>query len=285
MKKENKKAKKSSIVWSLIIVIMAGFVIGCNEDEVDPPANDDVTEVADETTIESSFDEVEDLAFASIFATSNLGGRYEEDGRLVCAIVSKDTTLTGELVITIDFGSGCQGPNGRTRKGVVKVTHDGKIWQFGSTVTVELVDFYIDGVKIEGTRKVINKTTLSSTGIIHEITLSAGRVIWTDGSEATREVSKVRTWIRDNTNPLNDVVQLTGSGSGINRKGVQYTMTITEALVMKRSCWADKVFIPVSGIKEITTPRALVTVNFGDGTCDKTILITVNGKAKSVELN
>ena len=53
----------------------------------------------------------------------------------------------------------------------------------------------------------------------------------------------------------------------------------------KRSCRADGVFMAVDGIRSITREgKADVTVDYGDGECDKTVDITVDGETRSVEM-
>jgi len=272
------------LILTLSIPLMTLWIAGCQNEEVGPAAAD-VQEAESDVAIESSYSEVEELSFSGIFATSQLGGRIEQDPRLACATVGMVENPTGVFTVTIDFGTGCEGPDGRIRKGIIKVTHDGQIWAFGSQITVELTGFSINDVLIEGTRVVTNKTTGTSPGIVHEITMTGGKVTWLDGTFATRNVTRVRTWIRDSVSPLNDEVWIGGSANGTNRNGVSYSMQITNNLVFKASCIAGKIFIPVSGTKEIITDKVTVLVDFGDGTCDRLATVTVNGRSKEVTIN
>ncbi len=269
-------------VWLVALSLIA--FSACNEDE--PVVNsEDISEAEDESIMDSNFDEVEDLAFAGIFdQESNLsGGRTENDGRLTCAVVTLEIDQTTEIrTVTIDFGDGCEGPNGRVRKGKIIVTHDGRIWEFDSSISIELVDYSVNDIGVEGTRTITNKTTQGSGGIVHNVTLVGGKITWRNGDITTREVDKTRTWTRDDTN--GDVLQVTGGASGTNRKGVSYVMEIVEPITFKRACWADKIFMPVSGIKEITTDRAVVVVDYGDGTCDRKVTITVNGTSRDATI-
>jgi hypothetical protein len=59
-------------------------------------------------------------------------------------------------------------------------------------------------------------------------------------------------------------------------------MKILETLVYKRGCP-----IAVSGIKEFTDVSSgkAITVDYGDGTCDRVITITANGQSRSFEVN
>ena len=72
------------------------------------------------------------------------------------------------------------------------------------------------------------------------------------------------------------------AASGTTRRGVSYTVAITEGLVFKLSCIAtSKVYIPVSGTKVITFKNKTVTIDFGAGDCDNTFTVTLNGKTET----
>ena len=59
-------------------------------------------------------------------------------------------------------------------------------------------------------------------------------------------------------------------------------MTITNHLVYSRSCELNsKVFIPVSGTKHLMVDKKEVVIDYGDGSCDNTITVTINGKTKT----
>ena len=188
--------------------------------------------------------------------------------------------------MTIDFGEGCTGPRGITRAGKLIITHDGKIWENGSVITTVLEGYSVNGIKIEGTRTLTNLTTLESPGIVHEVKVTGGKIIWPDGTSATREVLRTRTWIRGVIEDVtDDELWIDGSASGINRREVSYTMTIDKTIVRKRSCAESGVRVPVSGVKTIVTARATISIDFGDGSCDKTAIVTKNGNSREVTLS
>ena len=268
---------------AVLIVGSVGFT-SCNNEEPVLPTDNDVSVSVDESSLEITFEEVEDLAITGIIESYSMGGRIEGDGRFTCAILTKDS-VENAVVVTIDFGTGCAGPDGRVRKGVITVFHSGKPWEYGAVFTITLSNFSIDGIQIEGTRTSTNKTVSASAGIIHEIVITGGKVTWPDATFATREATRTRTWIRSMNNPMNDVVELTGSANGTTRDGKTYEMQIQEKLVFKRSCLVNKIFVPVSGIKNITTSRASITIDFGDGTCDTLGKITVNGVSRDVDFS
>ena len=50
-------------------------------------------------------------------------------------------------------------------------------------------------------------------------------------------------------------------------------------IVFKRRCR-----FPVSGIKVVTTENRVITIDFGDGECDRTATVTVDGQSEEVNL-
>ena len=263
------------------------FNTACKKDDEPTGATDSqLTEVSNDGSVELFFDEVDDLALSGLNHAANMGGRMEEDTRFACATVTADTIrntngLVTQLIVLIDFGTGCEGPKGRVRAGKVKVTHNGLFILPGNSITIELTDFSVDGFMIEGTRTLTNETTQGTAGkIVVGIAISGGKVTWPDGTFATREITGTKTFVIDFAAPQNGEVWVEGSASGTNRYGKNYSATITEKLVFKRTCWNQQAFFPASGVKEISTDDVIVTVNFGDGACDNTATVTVDGVSK-----
>jgi hypothetical protein len=88
-------------------------------------------------------------------------------------------------------------------------------------------------------------------------------------------------------NPIDDENHIDGTANGINKEGMEYSTVITETLVFKRRCRFDgsKVFIPVSGIKEVKRDGQLFVVDFGDGTCDNIISVTQGDNTVVIDLS
>lgn len=268
--------------WSVLVLAAAILLTPACKEEIETPDQQDSDDTFTETEIEVNFDEVEDMSISAMVQTD--GGRVEGDGRLSCATLTREEQVDGSILVTVDFGDGCEGPHGRIRKGIIKITHGGNFWLPGSVFVIELVNYSVNNVKIEGIRTVTNATTEQSEGVVHEISLTGGKVTWPDETFATREVNKVRVWIRDANNPIEDIFKLTGTATGKNRRGVEYSMEITEPIIFKRSCYESGIWIPVQGIKTITTPRRTVSVNFGDGTCDREVVIVYNGNSQTITI-
>ncbi|EMR03377.1 hypothetical protein [Cesiribacter andamanensis] len=198
-----------------------------------------------------------------------------------CATVSRNADTR---TIVLDFGSGCTDARGVVRSGKVIIARTGRYFQPGSTITTTLEDYTVNGIALEGTRTLSNITSSSTASPQFSVSLSGGKATWPDGSSAEREVSHIRTWIRA-TNPLNDEWHISGTASGRNRQGQEYASTITEELVIKLSCMSEGVFAPSSGVQLITRPnKATLTLDWGAGSCDRSLVVSMNGRSRTITL-
>ena len=71
---------------------------------------------------------------------------------------------------------------------------------------------------------------------------------------------------------MDDVYEITGNGSGVNRNGISYTTTITQALRAKLNCaWL------VSGSITLQPQDYEARyIDFGNGACDDDFTVRVN---------
>lgn len=263
-----------------ICVLMIGllaFVAACSDDESSSPATVDV---ASESAIDEAFEEIDVITEAGMTIENANGRTAEDDETLVCSTVTRDPDNN---MITIDFGDGCEGRGGRVRSGKIIITYSDRRYIPGASRTVTFENFFIDGAQIEGTRTMANVSASENDNPRFNITLVGGRVTFEDGSTATREANHTRTWMRSGS-PLTDESTLEGSASGVDRDGNTYSITITSPLVYKRACHAERVFIPVQGVQEILKGDNTGSIDYGDGTCDNIVTVTVNGVTETKEI-
>lgn len=236
-----------------------------------------------EATYDDAFEEV-DAIVESTMVFFNENGRVAEeveDELIRCGIKTHDFE---NKTITIDFGDGCEGWGGRIRKGKIIITYTDRKFVPGSIWTITFEDFYINDIKVEGVRTCTNVSTSFEDDPSFNITLENGKLTWPDGTFAEREANHTRTWIRMGS-PLRDEITLIGSASGVNRRGVSYTVTIVSMLRFKRACWASRIFIPVEGVKLIKREgQPDVLIDYGDGTCDSMVTVTIDGISREVNL-
>jgi len=293
---------KTRIKVSYLLALAASaFLMSCDGDRFDFSATDSEN-VQSEALSDSYADDADDISSVALSADdATLSGRVSSTGRRVfkvtdpakrmdCAevaieLAADNSTTVPKGTITIDFGTGCTDARGNVRKGIIRIKYSGRRFLPASTVETTFDGYSINDVKIEGTRTVTNISGSTESAPKYNIVLVGGKTTWPDGTFATREVNRTREWVRL-TNALLDSWIITGTASGTNRKSRVYSMEITKPLVFKRECSSSrKVSIAVEGTKELTVDGKLIVIDYGDGTCDNKVTITINGTSKEVEVN
>jgi hypothetical protein len=101
------------------------------------------------------------------------------------------------------------------------------------------------------------------------------------GEVASWSSTRTRTWIQGESTKIvtDDIYSISGSTSGVNRKGKNYTSTITNPLRVEIACpWRI-----VSGTIALSRENAMPkTIDFGTGNCDATFTVSSNGKTHTV---
>lgn len=283
--------------WGLLLVF--GSLISCSEEDGLKITSNEEVSVENEATTDSYFEETDDFSVLTVSSDdatfsggkSGIGGRriFIPDNRLECAeieieVADESTPEMPKGMITIDFGDGCEDNRGNVRKGKIIVNYTGRRFLPGSIIVTTFDGYSINEVHIEGVRTVTNANGSLEENPKFNIVVEGGKATWPDGTFATREANRTREWFRA-ANPLNDEWHVSGNAAGVNRNGVAYTMEITAALVYKRQCAVlNRIFMAVEGVKVLTTANRQMTIDYGDGECDRLVTITVNGETKELEI-
>lgn len=186
-------------------------------------------------------------------------------------------------VITLDFGEGFTGRRGNVLRGKIIVTISNRMALAGSTRTITYEDFYVNDNKVEGTKTVTNNGLNDKSQ--PSMTVTANDTITrTDGKVVTWNSSRTRTRTDDNGTPRvywDDTFTITGSSSGVNARGVAYSMTIddTNPLIMVGG-WP----FFVKGTVIMETESRTSVMDYGDGTKDRIATLTINGVTKEITL-
>lgn len=202
--------------------------------------------------------------------------------------VDKPDTENWPKVITIDWGVGCEGFYGQTRSGMIKVTITGRYRTPGTSRTIEFLDYYFNGIHVEGQKTVSNNGRNENDNLTFTATLEGGKITIpapdeeTEDIVITRSFSKTREWVEgeESFNPFDDVYFITGSATGTNYKGVSCARTIQTPLEWSASCR----FIKSGSILIEMTDRDPIILDYGDGTCDNEATVTRNGETKTILL-
>lgn len=147
------------------------------------------------------------------------------------------------------------------------------------TDTIKFVGLTINGRRVEGTRV----TTRSADGNTKTVKLIGGKITFKDSTTYTSEFTQVWTRTAGSDTPYfiwDDEWNIQFTAAGVNRKGVAYTEETTIPLHLK-ALWP----VFVSGeVKRIVGSHTVVT-NYGDGTNDFKITVTVDGVTSDIDLS
>jgi len=269
--------KRTNLIFAASLLVFASFFAACEKSETTDPL---VDLSQDDDQVSSLYDdmlkEVDETTFAitpekssAQFAMASGSGT-----KSVVTSFSGDTTIR-----TITFTNFINGnnENGHIKNGVIIVKILGGPLQDVFKRIVLMKNFTIDDILIEGKKEIVK------TGqYIYSVTLTGGKVTFTDGTTYLREFSRTRTWTEGYSTPANiwdDIFTIEGAATGVNRKGNNYTHTITNPLVVKNNCrWI------VEGTIELTVNDKVAVLDYGMGECDNLATMTVNGEIKEIKL-
>ena len=182
--------------------------------------------------------------------------------------------------VTINFGAGCLGRDGKLRKGKIITVFTGKMKIPGSKATTTFEGYKVDSVTVKGTHEVTNNS-LSNNNIFTTKVIE-GKLIWDSGRWVTW--SSIRTVVQLEGNgtpnwPIDDVFSITGAGRGENSRGKSWAHEVVEPLIKKFTCrWISK------GVLRIRFNNTNGILNFGNGECDNKATLTINGNVKIITL-
>ena len=176
--------------------------------------------------------------------------------------------------ITIDFGTGCLGRDGKYRKGKIVSIYTNPMVLPGAKVSTTFVDYYVDSFKIEGTHITENTSTSNMQG---------WKVIVIDGKVTNTNTNRWRKWnstknvlqIEGNGTPhfpLDDVYKINGNARGSNSAGHTWASLVVDPLIKKFTCpWI------VKGKVQLIRDGREALLDYGNGNCDNLAIIYING--------
>ncbi|HTF21145.1 MAG TPA: hypothetical protein VK658_23880 [Chryseolinea sp.] len=278
-------------------LILAVFIMfSCKEEDRLTVA--DTQEISEESLTDTYFLDLDDLATVSIAAPEDdqySGGRQAATitmadsrfcaGTTVTITPGSNSTLSSPNgVMTVDFGAGCTDQHGNIRTGKLAFTYNKWRFQPGSTIVTTTDNYTINGVKLEGTRTLTNinaDNDAESAPRKFNALLENGKATFlADGTTAERESDITWEWNRANVGQDFLSILNSSSANGTTRDGRLYEVSVYESLIYKRNCG-----IAVSGIKKYFLESKEITIDYGDGNCDMSVVVTVNGTSRSFTIN
>lgn len=277
---------------SLCLIAMMSLTACEQTDDVIGEVTDDITAqeivlVEEEENADIVFEDAMEVTLEAMEITDDSPESRDVTAESTLSLAGPCVTVTHDVptkTITIDFGTGCTGPDGKTRSGQVIVVYTQRLYVPGASLTTTLNNFAVDGVQVEGTRQTSNVSTSLAGPFSLKVTLQGGKATFPDGTVATRTYTRTSTWIRA-ANPLNDEFHIDGALKHTTRASDSLQVNIISTLIRKRKCKFVGTRIPVMGLKLIDRNGVKLLIDYGDGTCDNIITVTKNGKSKVIDLD
>lgn len=192
--------------------------------------------------------------------------------------------------VVLDFGTGCVARDGHSRRGKIIHVYTNRLITPGAVVETSFDGFYFDSIKVEGTHRIQNTTTLSS-GPQYKINVNNGKLTRPNGNFTAWNSEKIRTQIEGVVTPMlpmDDVFKLTGAARGSNRRDttlITWNTNIIEPLIRNNNCrWIVKGTVRLVRENTTTGERWAGFINYGNGTCDNAATVTINGVTYNITL-
>ena len=273
-----------------IAFMFASMLFSCQKD-LSTTSNQSVTEeqataYSEESSMaEASLDDAEDVATTAADEEGN-ASEFGINGRLFapsftelraaigdCATITvTPNDSTYPKTITIDFGNGCLGRDGKFRSGAIIVHLTAPLRRPGSVVTITFRNYYVNRVHLEGTKIISNL----SEPPMHKwsVQVVGGKVTFPSGRGYSYQGIKVKAQVggMDTRIVRDDVYEITGRSQTEFNGGLTVTLNTETALVKKVACpWIS------DGKLKIKINDRVLYLDYGfpfDGQCDNKALLT-----------
>ncbi len=250
------------------------FISSCKKETPDTETQSAV----DNSVCQNGFSQI--MPTANAYAVNEMGVRGVMSGCPTITVDPADTTNGFPVTMIIDFGTSCYDSiDGKTRSGQLKCTFSNRWHIIGTTITVKLINYVVDGNAYSADSIIISHDAANTftTKTVNGKCVTSGATMEWAGTHIVTQTDGMTTPLNHN----DDVFSFTGSAAGKNRNGVIYTSKITTAIVKRATCaWAESGRLDI-----IPSGMATRTVDFGDGTCDNKATLTINGNVFTFTMN
>lgn len=264
----------------LLIFLLGSIGFSCgSDDDNEDPVTADTSIVVEVSAVNQKFEDLDNLTLSAL-EDSGLGARRTTTTSGDFCASTEIVTNEDEKTISIDFGEGCVSPNGITRKGKIMMQYSGTWLAQGAQIVTTFDGYEVNGYKIEGVRTITNtKLDIFSSTITLAVKIEDGKVTFPDGGFVTIDADEVREITLTDSGYEG---KITGTASGNSLNGSPYTALITEALRITQECLESGIYNPSSGVIEFTYKNVALSLDYGDGECDKEGTISYPGGEKSI---
>jgi len=249
------------------------------------------TKPLETSSVEAADDAVfTEAVFDDVFTTLEVASYMTEDMKKSATVIDTCPVITvthpeetaWPVNIEINYGTSCEGLFDVVRSGKILITCTGPRKTVSSERTVTFQDYYINGVKIQGTFTVKNEGLNNSGNVEFSASLTGGKITLPDNRTIEREFSREREYIAGYAtwNPWDDVCLISGSANGKTLSDLTYSMTIINPLRWEASCRflvSGTIEFDVDGVEPFS-------LDYGDGDCDNEATLSRGDDTKTILL-
>jgi len=269
-----------------LVLLALLAIVSCNKEDSPEVVEEQTFDVAElKASDESELISEEILNIGEdVYATDEIltasKGFYTSDYLPDCVTITTVVTSTSKEK-TIDFGEGCELPNGNVLSGVIYLSYLKDMEMATKMLSLSLENFTFNGVAVEGSASIERKRA-NENGNPQSNAVASFNGEWPDGSTASFTGDRTREWIEGYGTGFwgDNVFLISGKGTYTGKIGNVFIKETITPLRRESACR----FI-VSGILEISRNDVTASLDFGDGSCDaKGILTYPDGTTEEIFL-
>ncbi len=265
----NSKIFKVGYFTSLFLSIF--FLTSCEKEVV---ATDElsVENVQKSAEIDVASDDVSSIVEETFIIEENIAGRSSQSyATFLPPCLTKTVVINGMMrTVTLDFGEGCDMPNGNHLSGVITIVYERNPAVLTRTITYAFTAFYFNNKNIAGGGSIYREWT-NTNGNPQSTTDQDIVITWPNDASAHRVGTKIREWVEGVGSGTwgDNVFLITGNWTTEFPDGDINTGFVTTPLRRELACQ----FL-VSGVVELTHNEFGGTLDFGNGNCDNIAIFT-----------
>lgn len=269
-----KRLKKMNFAGAVLLASL--MFISCEKEESPEVINEEQTfEVAELQASDESELITEEIVNIGedVYATDEISitsrRDYHSDYLPDCVTITTVVTSTTREK-TIDFGEGCELPNGNVLSGIIFLSYEKDMDLATKTIALSLENFTFNGVAVEGSASIVRMRSNENGNPQSDANASFSGT-WPDGSTASFTGNRTREWIEGFGSGFwgDNVFLISGKGTYTGKMGNVFVKETITPLRRELSCR----FI-VSGVLQISRNDLTASLDFGDGSCDAKGLLT-----------
>ena len=129
--------------------------------------------------------------------------------------------------MTIDFGEGCEMPNGNFLSGIIYLSYAKDLDAVSNTIALNLENFTFNGVSVEGSSNIV-RVRSNENGNPQGTANANFTATWPDGATASFTGTRTREWIEGFGTGFwgDNVFLITGKRTYVSRAGNEFVKEV-----------------------------------------------------------